>query len=212
MFKHHRIFRRAAALLLAMLLLVQPLAALAQEDAAPITHIAKSTVALKVRRAPDKDALGCDSIPRGSYVYILDYGNEWCRVRTDYAEGYVLTKYLADVIAQDGAPEVSDLMEEERNTEPVGEVQPGFTTNPSNFRESYYSHALVNARIYEAPSVNSRVLDTALMYEQVVVSEVSGDWCLARYKGRVYGYMLNETLFKWDRIDPYAGIIPGQDI
>lgn len=209
---NHRLTVRILSLLAALLLFAQPLCVLAEEQEEPITHIATSTVALKVRRSADKNALACDSIPRGSFVYITEFGNEWCKVRTQYAEGYVLTKYLTEILVQEGfenteaAPAAAE--EEARPTEPVGEVQPGFTTNESNFREAYRSHALVNAAMYELPSTTSRYVGEVPIYQELIVSEVSGDWCLARYNGR-YGYIQNKTLFKWDRIDPYAGEIPG---
>ncbi len=203
--------RRLTALLLALLLL-QPLIVLAEEEPLdPITYIAVASTTLKVRRAPDKSALGGDSIPKGSYVYVIDKGNEWCRVRTERIEGYVLTKYLVDFQPQAGAPDAEEEQTASSN-DPVGEVQPGFTTNESNFREGYYAHAVCAATIYEEPTVNSPAVCDVPIYKQVIVSEVSGDWSLVRYQGRYYGYMRNETLFKWDRIDPYIGIIPGLDI
>ena len=71
--------KRLIALVLAMLLLM-PAFSFAKEtgEEAPITHTAKATVALKVRRAPADDAAGCDSISRHSFVYILEYGDTWC--------------------------------------------------------------------------------------------------------------------------------------
>lgn len=49
------------------------------------------------------------------------------------------------------------------------------------------------------------------MYKEVIVSEVDGDWCRARYNGKT-GYMLCDSLFKWDRLVWDAGEIPGLDI
>lgn len=211
MLKAHRFCCRVASILLAVLLLVEPLAVWAEEtNEAPVTHIAKSTVALKVRRAPSKSSTGSDSIPRGSYVYIIEYGDMWCRVRTDRTEGYILTQYLTDIIAQTDVPQKAE--EEEKPAGPTGELMPGFTTNESNFRQGYQAHALNVANIYAEPNVSSRIEATVPTYNQVIVSEVSGDWSLVCYKGRHYGYMLNSSLFKWDRIDPYAGEIPGLDI
>ena len=209
MLKQSRLFSRIAAVLLAVLLLLEPMAVFAQEQDEPVTHIAKATVALKVRRAPDKGASGSDSIPRGSFVYIIEYGTEWCRVRTDRTEGYIMTKYLADVQEQAAAAEVEARREEAVAAIPAGELQPGFKTNEANFHEGYYAHALRTAKVYAEPNATSRVLGSVPTYKQVIVSEVSGDWCLVRYQGRLYGYVECDNLFKWDRIDPYAGEIPG---
>ena len=76
-----RKMNRWIALLLAMLMLTTPVFSLAEETAeetaekTAITHTAKATTTLKVRRAPDDSALGSDSIPRDSLVYIIEYGN-----------------------------------------------------------------------------------------------------------------------------------------
>ena len=45
------------------------------------------------------------------------------------------------------------------------------------------------------------------MYDKLIVSEVSGEWCLGRYENTC-GYIRTSSLFKWDRIDPYVGEIP----
>lgn len=201
--------KRLASMLLAMLLLLQPMLALGEtageED--PITHTARASVALKVRRAPDKEAFGSDSIPRDGFVYILEYGDEWCKVRTSRTDGYVMTKYLVDL------QQVAELPESETTEEVpvlVGELQPGFTMNESNFQEKYKAHTVVgSAPIYEEPDERSDRLRHVEKYKEVTVGEISGDWCFVRYKGNVYGYIRTDNLFKWDRIDPYAGEIPG---
>jgi len=207
--KNHRYLSRLFAVLLALLTLVQPLAVLAEEEA-PVTHIGRATVALKVRRAPDKGASGSDSIPRGSYVYIIEYGNVWCRVRTTRTEGYILTQYLTDVQEQEGV-EVSAKAEAAPD-KPVGELMAGFTTNEATFYEGYYAHTVQRDYIYEEPAENSRRVANVPIYKQLVVSEVVDDWALVRYKGSYYGYMRTDSLFKWDRIDPYIGEIPGLEV
>jgi len=90
--KNHRL----AVLLMAVMMLLSSVnfAALAEEEDAPVTHIAQCTVALKVRSKPADNAGGRDSIPRGSFVYIIEYDDEWCKVRTDRVEGYIKTKYI----------------------------------------------------------------------------------------------------------------------
>ncbi len=207
---------RFATLLLAVLLLAQPLAALAEsaEEKDPITYIAKATTMLKVRRAPDQSSSGNASIPKDSYVYIIDKGAEWCFVRVgSRVEGYVMTKYLTDFQAQEGVAVSDESTEAETASDvPPDDLQPGFTTSRQNFYEGYYAHTVCAAIVYQEPNVNSRQIADIPIYKQVVVSEVSGDWSLVRYKGNVYGYMRNDTLFKWDRIDPYVGEIPGLDV
>lgn len=210
-----RFFRPLFLLLLAAMMALSPLCALAQEaaedDLYPITHTAIASVALKVRRSPSKDALAGDSIPRDSFVYILELGEEWCRVRTPVMEGYVLTEYLDDITLYDlEAAEANGTADLEIEVaEPVN--APNFTTSAENFYEGYYAHAVKTAIIYLEPNELSRKIGSVPMYEQVIVSEVSGEWCLARYEN-VYGFIRTSSLFKWDRIDPYVGEIPGLDI
>lgn len=210
-----RFFRPLFLLLLAAMMALSPLCALAQEaaedDLDPITHTAIASVALKVRRSPSKDALAGDSIPRDSFVYILELGEEWCRVRTPVMEGYVLTEYLDDITLYDlEAAEANGTADLEIEVaEPVN--APNFTTSAENFYEGYYAYAVKTAIIYLEPNELSRKIGSVPMYEQVIVSEVSGEWCLARYEN-VYGFIRTSSLFKWDRIDPYVGEIPGLDI
>ena len=210
-----RFFRPLVLLLLAGIVALSPLCGLAQEVAAeeeaPITYTAIASVALKVRRSPSKDASAGDSIPRDSFVYILELGEEWCKVRTTRMEGYVLTQYLDDITLYDlEAAEANGTADLEIDVaEPIN--APNFTTSPENFHEGYYAYAVKNAVIYLEPNELSRKIGSVPIYDQVIVSEVSGEWCLARYEDTC-GFIRTSSLFKWDRIDPYVGEIPGLDI
>ena len=206
--------KRWIALLLAAMLMSLPLLSLAEEtEEAAVTHTAKATATLKVRRAPDDSALGSDSIPRDSFVYILEYGPMWCKVRTSRVEGYIKTKYLTDIVVVDQEAVAAQKAEQEAAAVLVGELQPGFTMNESNFQEKYYSHTLKDRVVlHKEPSENAGRVRYIDIYEQVIVGEISGDWCFVRYKGSYYGYIRTDYLFKWDRIDPYAGEIPGLQV
>lgn len=205
--------KRLIALLLVVLLM--PVWAMAEaKEEAPVTHTAKATVALKVRRAPDDGAGGADSIPRDSIVYIIEYGNVWCKVRTSRTEGYIKTQYLADLKEldeQSSAP--ASVPAEGAQQELPPQMDTNFTMTKNTFREQYYAHT-VKGRVlmFEAPSEISDVVRSIDIYQQVVVGEISGDWSYVRYKGTSYGYIRTNNLFKWDRIDPYAGPIPGLEV
>ena len=95
--KNQRFFSRLAAMLIAVMLLCQPVLTLAEEKEETITHIAKATVALKVRRAASKEANGCGSISRGQQVNIIEYGDIWSKVLLPRTTGWVQTKYLTDI-------------------------------------------------------------------------------------------------------------------
>ena len=171
-------------------------------------YIAVATVALKVRRGPGKDYSGCDSIAKDSFVYLLDLGAEWCKVRTARTEGYVQTKYLTDI------------REYNPDTQSTGDVSAAPTVEPSyadasdtnadGFHEGYKAYAVKSAILYKEKDDRGAHAGNVKMYEEVTVDyvDIENDWCYARYKGR-YGYMRCSSLFKWDRIDPMAGPIPG---
>lgn len=208
-----RKMKRCFALLLAMIMMLLPMLVLAEtasETEEVITHTAKATTTLKVRRAPDDGALGSDSIPRDSIVYILEHGNVWCKVRTNRVDGYIKTKYLTDLTVVDPNAVAAQKAADEAEAVLVGELQPGFSMNTSNFEEKYFAHALRDKLIvYEQPNEIADRVCYLNIYEQIVVGEISGDWCFIRRNGTHYGYVRTDYLFKWDRIDPYAGEIPG---
>lgn len=167
-----RFIRPLFLLLLAGMMALSPLCALAQEEAAeeqaPITHTAIASVALKVRRSPSKDALAGDSIPRDSFVYIIELGEEWCKVRTTRMEGYVLTEYLDDITLYDlEAAEANGTADLEIEVADPVEA-PGFTTSPDNFYEGYYAYAVKNAIIYLEPNELSRKIGTIPMYDKLI--------------------------------------------
>ena len=206
-------FRHSIALFMALLILAaQPLAALAQEaQDDPVAYTAKASVALKVRRAPSKDSTGGDSIPRDAFVYILELGEEWCKVRTSHLDGYVMTQYLTDIQPYGNGADAAEIERAVAAQQPGDAAAPGFKTSKETFYEGYIAHAVKSAAIYQEPDERARRVGNVPIYKQVTVSEVSGDWCLIRYNN-TYGYVRTDSLFKWDRIDPYVGDIPGLDI
>jgi len=182
----------------------------AGEEETHLMRTARAGVRLKVRWSPENDAPGGDSIPRGSRVSILEYGDEWCRVRTSRMEGYVRTQYLTDLAVVDHEPAAAPARGEEAVQ---AEEPPSFTMNESNFEEKYYAHTVLNrVALYEEPRQDSARVRHIDIYSQVVVGEISGGWCFVRFRGADYGYIRTDHLFKWDRIDPYAGEIPGLEI
>ncbi len=171
---------------------------------AEVTHIAKAAKPLKVRRGPGKEYSGLDTIDQGAFVYIVELGAEWCLVDTGRKMGYVGTQYLSDIREYDPltgtsgnsatAPETAEVAAEVVATD--------------DFYQGYKASAVKGAKLYTEPDERSRVLDNVKMYEEVIVSKVYGDWCHIKYKNQI-GYVRTDTLFKWDRIDPYVGPIPG---
>ena len=200
--------KRLATLLLAALLAFSPLMALAEaaDDSgeASIAYIGKASVALKVRVEPNKDARGMNSVPKNATVYVLELVNDdWAKIKLDNGEGYVMTKYIENMQEVTGLS-VSDLMEPEKL--PDGSVP--FEADVSEFKEGYKAQTLNPSYIYEAPNTNSGRVVYVPAATWLTISTVSGDWSWVSYKG-TQGYMLSSSLYMWDRLDPYAGEIPG---
>lgn len=168
-------------------------------------YIATSTAQLKVRRGPGKSHSGIDSLPRDSTIYILELGEEWSYVRSRYSTGYVQTKYLTDIRQYNASSETAGSAADVPDNQATA-VQTFGTEE--EFKQGYKAYAVKNAIIYSEPDDRSRVKSKVPIYDEVIVSHVQGEWSYAKY-GRAIGYIRNTSLFKWDRIDPYAGDIPG---
>ena len=222
--------RKLIAIFCVILLLAGCMPALADFSNAPVLFTARNTVALKLRRDATTTSTGVGSIPKDSTVYILEKGPQWCRVRTERTEGYVLTRYLTDfegVEQEDGTvPQVSALISMERaNTaEPVmsdteyGPIEyeaspnavPGFRMAEDNFIPMFKASTVKATVLYREP--NGKYIGNIAQYKEVIVGENSENgWSLIRYNNSCY-YIETDALFKWDRIQPYAGDIPGLDI
>ena len=179
-----------------------------ESTAAAEMYIATNTMALKVRRGPGAEYNGMDSIAKGSQVFLLEIGEEWSRIRIRGDVGYVQTKYLEDIYRYDAdldavgdAVEMADKQEAESETE-----------EDQHFHNGFKAFAVKNAVIYEQPDAESRYRGKAPIYKELVVchNEDNG-WSHVKYD-KVTGYTLTQNLFKWDRLEPFAGDIPGRDI
>jgi SH3-like domain-containing protein len=204
--------KRLLSFVLAALLLLSCCTASAQAPADAsetdaITYVGQASVALKVRIEPDKNARGVDSIPKNATIYVLELvGDEWAKVQTEHTTGYVMVKYISgmrDVSRVDP----SQLMEQQE----LPDGADPFVAEVSDFEEKYVTYTLYAGYLYTQPSETSGKVGHVPANKEIKVSVVSGDWCYARYKD-MEGYMLNSALYKWDRLDPYAGEIPGLQI
>ncbi|HNW87448.1 MAG TPA: VanW family protein [Candidatus Limiplasma sp.] len=182
-------------------------------DAETATYVATANAPLKVRRAPDKTASGNGSIAKGDMVYILELGNEWSKVDTGRNTGYVQTKYLTDIHEYGTSQTASATASPSATAEPTGEfltdgVYDAALFTPEGFKDNF------NAEMYKSAAVRKTMDDRSAAvfhldkYDEVVVSAYQGDWSYIRYQNS-YGFVPTSSLFKWDRIDPYAGDIPG---
>lgn len=168
-----------------------------------VRYVSTATSALKIRKGPGMNYNGAGQIRMGELVYILELGPEWSKIRTLRTTGYVRTQYLGDIREYDP---VSGTVGGDAGL--PQEVAQNMEAGGSEFKRGYKAYAVRATLLKDKPDAYSATRANIRIYDEVIVSHILGDWCYAEYKGRT-GYILNETLFKWDRIDPYAGPIPG---
>ena len=198
-----RHLKHLIALLTVLVLLTQPLLPLA-EGFTPVAYVGKAAITLKVRSAPDREARGVDTIPEKGTVYVLEVkGPDWLLVKTDRAEGYVLAKYVSGM-HDVGGVDISLL----REPPELPDGEDPFVKQVDAFVENYVAYVRSGDYLYQAPDADGRRLRHIDAGKELRVCAVSGDWSLVRYREQE-GYMLSSSLYKWDRLDPYAGEIPG---
>ena len=177
------------------------------EEAVPegesVRYVAVSRVALKIRRGPGKEYGSSGSISKGALIQILSLGTEWSKIRTPRTEGYIQSQFLSDIRDYDAA---SDTVGSTVRT--LEEVVDYTTGSTEDFHMGYKAHAVKPAILYAEKDPKSKFIIKVPTYKELTVSHVEGDWCYAMYK-KSKGWVRCDSLFKWDRIDPYAGDIPG---
>ena len=183
--------------------------AVGDADTSTALYVATATAPLKVRRSPDKSALGNGSIKKGETVYILELGNEWSKVDTGRNIGYVQTKYLSDIRDYSTSQGLTD-EQIAGLTQSADAAAPAATDNSASgtFKENFKAYAIRTVTARREMDDRSSAAFQINKYEEVIVSTNQGDWSYVRYNNS-YGYVPSDALFKWDRIDPYAGDIPG---
>lgn len=204
--RYANLLRRMAALLLSLLLAAPACPALSQEDAL-IAYVGRASTVLKVRKAPDRDADSVDKLKENATVYVVEkVDEEWLKVQTEKTTGYVLAKYVTGLRAVGGIA-MSWLID----PPPVPDGEDPFVAEVGEFKENYVAYVMDEDYLYESPDPDGRRIYRIKTGKELRVSEASGDWCRVRYRD-LEGYMLCSSLYKWDRLDPYAGAIPGLHI
>ena len=169
----------------------------------PIKYVATSRVGLKVRRGAGTNFPSADSIRALDTIYILALGADWAEVRTGYVDGYVLSKHLDDIREYNEATgEIGAVVEEK------AAVVDYSTGSTEDFKLEFKALTVKTAVFYQEPDEKSKYVTKIKIYESVVVGEIDGDWCYAMYQNQK-GWVKTASLFMWDRINPYAGDIPG---
>ncbi len=172
----------------------------AQDDT--IRYIATATVALKVRMEADQNARGNGSIDKGETVYIISLDGDWARVDVGRNTGYVMSQYLTNIREY-------NMDQPDEEGEPVITPEPDTSGDtPEGFEENFVAYTYHSVVVRKGMSEDSSGSFKIGQYKEVTVSSNQNGWSYIRYKNS-YGYVPTDSLFKWDRIDPYAGDIPG---
>lgn len=174
------------------------------ETADKVRFVGKSTIALKMRKAPSKTASGVGGLAIDTDVYIMSMDSTWAKVlKGESSIGYVQSKYLEDIRYYD--PDTNQV------GEPVKFINAsqGATYSANGFIRNFIGHTLIKTSMYKEPSVDSEVECRVGIYKQLYINSFGDDgWAYCEI-GEHFGYIKTEQLFKYDRIDPYAGAIPG---
>ena len=78
------------------------------ESAQEVCYTGVATVALKLRKAPNKNAGSIGQIGKDDSVLILSLAEDWCKVRTTRNDGFVQTKYLSSICTYSQNGEASE--------------------------------------------------------------------------------------------------------
>ena len=172
-------------------------------NADTVQYVTTARVALKMRRSPSLTAGGCGSIRMGDEILVLSMDMDWAKVRKGDTEGYVQCKYFETIYQYDEATGKGEKYELPDVAVPAGQV------TVSGFVRNFIGYAVAKTVMFETASTEARVVANVKIYDQVYVNQFSEDgWAYCEYNDR-YGYIRTDKLFKYDRIDPYAGAIPG---
>lgn len=167
-------------------------------------YITTARVALKMRRSPGLNANGCGSIRLGEEILVLSMDLDWAKVRKGDTIGYVQCKYFETIYHYDektGAK--GEVFEMPDVAVPAGQV------TASGFVRNFIGYTVAKTVMYQTADKEARIIANIKIYDQVYVNAFSDDgWAYCEHDNQ-YGYIRTDKLFKFDRIDPYAGAIPG---
>ena len=85
--------KKIISMLVFLMLALACAGALAQE----VIYTATVTKDMTIRQKKSTSAKKVGSVEAEEYIFILEYGSEWTKIRKDGAEGYVLTKNVQDL-------------------------------------------------------------------------------------------------------------------
>ncbi len=170
-------------------------------------YVQTESGSLNLREQPGSAYRVLRTIPRGSAVTVLSYGDPWCQVTYGGTEGYVMTSFLR-FDTQPTLPQEPDMGEDQDETDkPETGGSSGETSQPAKPTpappqkqpdESTAVTAWVNTasgslNLRYSPDSSAQVIGTIPRLAEVKLLVKGNEWSYVSYNGQ-YGYVMTSYL------------------
>ena len=171
--------KRLCALLCALLLALSGGTALGEEilPAAPYTGVVSRE--LTVREDESKSSKKLESVEMYETVAIYELGEEWTKIEKNGVAGYILSKYVYNVVSASGEPV----------PEEVAARQMDVPVMPDGETVLYTGVPDIDLTVREKKSKSAKKLESVQAGETVDILELGDDWFYVMKNG-VKGYIL----------------------
>lgn len=170
-------------------------------------YVQTESGSLNLREQPGSAYRVLRTIPRGSAVTVLSYGDPWCQVTYAGTEGYVMTSFLR-FDTQPTLPQEPETDEGQEETDAPetdganGETSQPATPTPVPPQEQPDESAAVTAWVNTAsgglnlrysPSSSAQIIGTIPRLAEVKLLVEGNEWSYVGYNGQ-YGYVMTSYL------------------
>lgn len=170
-------------------------------------YVQTESGSLNLREQPGSAYRVLRTIPRGSAVTVLSYGDPWCQVTYGGTEGYVMTSFLR-FDTQPTLPQEPDMGEDQDETDKPetggssGETSQPATPTPAPPQKQPDESTAVTAWVNTAsgslnlrysPDSSAQVIGTIPRLAEVRLLVKGNEWSYVSYNGQ-YGYVMTSYL------------------
>lgn len=170
-------------------------------------YVQTASGSLNLREQPGSAYRVLRTIPRGSAVTVLSYGDPWCQVTYGGTEGYVMTSFLR-FDTQPTLPQEPDMGEDQDETDKPetggssGETSQPATPTPAPPQKQPDESTAVTAWVNTAsgglnlrysPSSSAQIIGTIPRLAEVKLLVEGNEWSYVGYNGQ-YGYVMTSYL------------------
>ena len=170
-------------------------------------YVQTESGSLNLREQPGSAYRVLRTIPRGSAVTVLSYGDPWCQVTYGGTEGYVMTSFLR-FDTQPTLPQEPDMGEDQDETDKPetggssGETSQPATPTPAPPQKQPDESTAVTAWVNTAsgslnlrysPDSSAQVIGTIPRLAAVKLLVKGNEWSYVSYNGQ-YGYVMTSYL------------------